>query len=99
MDAEAWDALEVLKITRHQFQIVIDGGGRDLEIRILQELSSARKPGVDLPVDTSDAHVERKDGDGRKDPRLYVRKVPFGVRRSEGTPKKLPDRDGACELI
>jgi hypothetical protein len=90
MNTEARDTFEVLQITRHQLQLVMDSGSGDLKIRVLQGLSSVRKPRMNLPVDASDSCVKRENRNSRKDARLYVSEMPLGVSGFEGAPIELP---------
>ena len=90
MNAEARDTLEVLQITRHQLQFVMDSGSGDLKIRILQGLSSVRKPRMNLPIDASNSCIERENRDSRKDARLDVSEMPLGISGFEGAPIELP---------
>jgi len=51
MDSDAWDPFEVPQISGHKLQVVVNGGCRDLEVRVCDDLPFGGEPRMDLSVD------------------------------------------------
>ena len=65
------------EVARDEFEVVMDGRCSDLEVGVRKEVACALQVGADLPEDSCNREVVRKDGYRREDAVLDVSEMPF----------------------
>lgn len=69
---EVGDPLEMSDVPGNEFKVVIDCGGRDLEVSVREDIPSFLQFRADHPEDTSGREIEGQESDGGKDAFLNV---------------------------
>jgi hypothetical protein len=94
-----WNSTEVLQTARYELEAVVECGGRDLQVRILEWLAGSIEFGPDAPEYLCSRHVEWQNGDRWNHSGLDVLKVAIFALRSIRALVQFSDRDRAYELV
>ncbi len=98
-DPQLWNAAEVAEVPGHEFQVVVERCGGNLEIGVGQNAAIVLKVGLGRSVDSGNIEIIRNHREGREHPGFDVPDVSRGVRRTECTPEQFADHHGARELV
>lgn len=87
------------QVSGDQLEVVLEGGGRDLQVGVGQHPACAFQARPYPTVDPRGGRVIRQHSDCRQHSLLDVFAVTSGVRGSEGAAEHLTDHHGTRELI
>lgn len=87
------------EITGHKLQVVSQGRGRNLKIRIRKDCSSFFKLSADSAEDLGRADIKRKDGYCRNDAVFYIAQVSVAGFGAIGAFIEFADDNGAGKLL
>jgi hypothetical protein len=98
-EPQAGDSPKVSKVPGDQLEIVMNGGGGDLQVGVRQRLSGVLEPSADSTIDLRDLDVVREYGDRRQHAGLDVPEVTRSILRAVRALEELTHDHRARELL